>query len=53
MHKKVKKTKVEDKKSMDNYRKCSIYLEGHKWAEKFILILNEKGKVKRTDFALF
>jgi hypothetical protein len=31
---------------------CPIYLEGHPWAEKFELIMDSKGKVKSTDFAL-
>ena len=31
---------------------CPIDLEGHKWAERFTVILDQKGKVKTTDFAL-
>jgi len=31
---------------------CPIDLEGHPWAEKFEVILDEKGKIKSTDFAL-
>ena len=31
---------------------CPIDLEGHKWAERFTVILDFKGKIKTTDFAL-
>jgi hypothetical protein len=31
---------------------CPIDLEGHKWAEGFTIILDLKGKIKTTDFAL-
>jgi hypothetical protein len=31
---------------------CPIDLEGHKWAEGFTVILDLKGKIKTTDFAL-
>jgi len=31
---------------------CPIDLEGHPWAEKFELIIDEKGKIKSTDFSL-
>lgn len=31
---------------------CPIDLEGHKWAESFTVILDKKGRVKTTDFAL-
>ena len=31
---------------------CPIDLEGHKWAEGFTVILDQKGKIKTTDFAL-
>jgi hypothetical protein len=31
---------------------CPIDLEGHPWAEKFEVIVDQKGKVKSTDFAL-
>jgi hypothetical protein len=31
---------------------CPIDLEGHPWAEKFAVVVDLKGKVKSTDFAL-
>ncbi|MDI6691655.1 MAG: hypothetical protein QME50_07355 [Candidatus Bathyarchaeota archaeon] len=31
---------------------CPIDLDGHPWAEKFEVILNQKGKIKSTEFAL-
>ena len=31
---------------------CPIDLEGHLWAEKFELIIDKKGKIRSTDFAL-
>jgi hypothetical protein len=31
---------------------CPIDLEGHPWAEKFVVIVDTKGKVKTTTFAL-
>lgn len=31
---------------------CPIDLEGHPWAEKFEVVLDQKGKVISTDFAL-
>ena len=31
---------------------CPIDLEGHPWAEKFEVVIDEKGKVKSTDFSL-
>jgi hypothetical protein len=31
---------------------CPIDLEGHPWAEKFEVIVDQKGKIKSTDFAL-
>lgn len=31
---------------------CPIDLEGHPWAERFEVILDTKGKIKSTDFAL-
>ena len=31
---------------------CPIDLEGHPWAEKFEVIIDEKGKVKSMDFSL-
>jgi len=31
---------------------CPIDLEGHPWAEKFEVIVDTKGKVKSTSFAL-
>lgn len=31
---------------------CPIDLEGHPWAEKFEVVLDTKGRVKSTNFAL-
>lgn len=31
---------------------CPIDLEGHPWAEKFEIIVNDNGKIKSTDFSL-
>ncbi len=31
---------------------CPINLEGHPWAEKFLVILDKKGKIKATNFSL-
>jgi FtsZ-binding cell division protein ZapB len=31
---------------------CPIDLEGHPWAEKFEVVLDEKGKIKSIDFSL-
>ncbi|MGB9777870.1 MAG: hypothetical protein ACPLW8_00555 [Candidatus Bathyarchaeales archaeon] len=31
---------------------CPIDLEGHPWAEKFEVIVDQKGRIKSTDFAL-
>ncbi|MEM2995467.1 MAG: hypothetical protein QXI91_05590 [Candidatus Bathyarchaeia archaeon] len=31
---------------------CPIDLEGHPWAEKFEVVVDQKGKIKSTDFAL-
>jgi len=31
---------------------CPIDLEGHPWAEKFEVIVDTKGKIKSTTFAL-
>jgi hypothetical protein len=31
---------------------CPIDLEGHPWAEKFEIIVDEKGKIRSTDFSL-
>jgi hypothetical protein len=31
---------------------CPIDLEGHPWAEKFAVVVDLKGKIKTTDFAL-
>ena len=31
---------------------CPIDLEGHPWAEKFEIVLDTKGRVKSTNFAL-
>jgi len=31
---------------------CPIDLEGHPWAEKFEIVVDEKGKVKSIDLSL-
>ena len=31
---------------------CPIDLEGHKWSERFTVVIDWKGKVKSTDYAL-
>lgn len=31
---------------------CPINLEGHTWAEKFEVVVDVKGKIKKTDYAL-
>lgn len=31
---------------------CPIDLEGHPWAEKFEVIVDTRGKIKSTNFAL-
>jgi hypothetical protein len=31
---------------------CPINLEGHPWAEKFEVVVDEKGKIRYTDFSL-
>jgi hypothetical protein len=31
---------------------CPIDLEGHPWAEKFELVVDQRGKVKSIDFSL-
>ncbi|MEM3640858.1 MAG: hypothetical protein QXH37_02905 [Candidatus Bathyarchaeia archaeon] len=31
---------------------CPIDLEGHPWAEKFEVVVDNKGKIKSTDFSL-
>ncbi len=31
---------------------CPIDLEGHPWAEKFEVVVDLKGKIKTTDYAL-
>jgi hypothetical protein len=31
---------------------CPIDLEGHQWVEKFAILVDVKGKIKTTDFAL-
>ena len=31
---------------------CPIDLEGHPWAEKFAVVVDWKGKIKTTNFAL-
>ena len=31
---------------------CPIDLEGHPWAERFAIVIDLKGRVKTTDYAL-
>jgi len=31
---------------------CPIDLEGHPWAEKFEVVIDDKGKIRSTDFSL-
>jgi len=31
---------------------CPIDLEGHPWAERFEVVIDAKGKIKTSDFAL-
>jgi len=31
---------------------CPIDLEGHPWAEKFEVVVDQKGKIRATEFAL-
>jgi len=31
---------------------CPIDLEGHPWAEKFEVVVDDKGKIRSTDFSL-
>jgi hypothetical protein len=31
---------------------CPIDLEGHQWAERFAVVVDLKGKIRTTDFAL-
>lgn len=31
---------------------CPINLEGHPWAERFIVVVDLKGKIRTTDYAL-
>lgn len=31
---------------------CPINLEGHQWAEKFAVVIDWKGKIKSTGYAL-
>jgi hypothetical protein len=31
---------------------CPIDLEGHAWVERFEIVIDIKGKVKKTDYAL-
>jgi len=31
---------------------CPIDLQGHPWAEKFEVTIDEKGKIKSMDFSL-
>jgi hypothetical protein len=33
-------------------RTCPIDLEGHHWAERFAVVVDLKGKIKTTEFAL-
>jgi hypothetical protein len=50
---KVEVTTVEQKDDIWIVRgTCPINMEGHPWAEKFEVIVDTKGRVKSTDFAL-
>ncbi|MEM2081807.1 MAG: hypothetical protein QW744_06025 [Candidatus Bathyarchaeia archaeon] len=31
---------------------CPIDMEGHPWAERFTILVDSKGKIKTTDYAL-
>lgn len=31
---------------------CPIDLEGHPWAEKFEVVIDQKGRIKSMDFSL-
>jgi hypothetical protein len=31
---------------------CPIDLEGHPWAEKFEVVIDQRGKIRSTDFSL-
>jgi len=31
---------------------CPIDLQGHPWAEKFEVVVDQKGRIKSTDFSL-
>jgi len=31
---------------------CPIDLEGHPWAERFTIVVDLKGRIKTTDYAL-
>jgi hypothetical protein len=31
---------------------CPIDLEGHQWTERFEVVIDQKGRVKSTDFSL-
>jgi len=31
---------------------CPIDLEGHPWAEKFEVVVDEKGRIRSTEFSL-
>jgi hypothetical protein len=31
---------------------CPIDLEGHPWAERFAVVVDLKGRIKTTDYAL-
>jgi len=31
---------------------CPIDLEGHPWAERFEVVIDEKGKIRYTEFSL-
>jgi len=50
---KVDIASVEQKNGEWTFRgTCPIDLEGHPWAEKFEVVVDQKGKVKSIDFSL-
>lgn len=50
---KIDVSAVEQKKEFWVIRgTCPIDLEGHPWAEKFEVIVDQKGKIRSTDFSL-
>jgi hypothetical protein len=50
---KIDVSTVEQKKGVWVIRgTCPIDLEGHPWAEKFEIVVDDKGKIKSTDFSL-